>query len=108
MERQRTTALFVAVTSAGAVLSLAAAWPGSTGFPGWWALGTFIFVAFVLENLHTELRVAAKGSTSFVMHFAGCLLFGGFWGGAIAAGATLWSQVSLGNQPLKALFNVSQ
>ena len=39
-----------------------------------------IFVAFVLENLHTDMRAGAKGSTSFVMHLAGCLLFGGFWG----------------------------
>jgi putative nucleotidyltransferase with HDIG domain len=108
MERQRTTALFVAFTSAGAALALGAAWPSSTMFPGWWALGTFVFVAFVLENLHTDLRVAAKGSTSFVMHLAGCLLFGGFWGGAIAGAATLSSQISLGNHPLKALFNVSQ
>jgi HD-GYP domain-containing protein (c-di-GMP phosphodiesterase class II) len=42
------------------------------------------------------------------MHLAGCLLFGAFWGGAIAGAATLLSQITLRNQPLKALFNVAQ
>ena len=84
------------------------AWLSPSAFPGWWALSTFIFVAFVLESLHTDLRVAAKGSTSFIMHLAGCLLFGGFWGGVIAGAATLFSQVTVGNQALKVLFNVSQ
>lgn len=108
MIRQRTTIFFVASTSAAAVLALVSAWQSSSSFPGWWAFGTFIFVAFVLENLHTDMRAGAKGSTSFVMHLAGCLLFGGFWGGAIAGGATLSNQLALGNHPLKALFNVSQ
>jgi HD-GYP domain-containing protein (c-di-GMP phosphodiesterase class II) len=108
MARKRSTGLLVLFTTASAVLALTSAWPSSGVFPGWWALCTFVFVAFVLESLHTDLRVAAKGSTSFIMHLAGCLLFGAFWGGAIAGVATLVSQVMVGNQALKALFNVSQ
>jgi hypothetical protein len=65
-------------------------------------------VAFVLESLNTDLRVAAKGSTSFIMHLAGCLMFGAFWGSAIAGAATLASQITTGNPAFKALFNVSQ
>lgn len=108
MRQQRRITSFVLLTFTGAVLALAAAWPASTSFPGWWALGTFVFVSFVLENLHVDLRVAAKGSTSFVMHLAGCLLFGGFWGGVITGASSLANQLSHGNQSLKALFNVSQ
>ena len=108
MPRKKSTTLLVLFTSASGILALTSAWPSSGVFPGWWALCTFIFVAFVLESLHTDLRVAAKGSTSFIMHLAGCLLFGGFWGGAIAGVATLLSQMAVGNQPLKVLFNVSQ
>ena len=108
MARKRSTKLLVLFTCASAVLALTSAWPSSGLFPGWWPLCTFVIVAFVLESLHTDLRVAAKGSTSFIMHLAGCLLFGAFWGGAIAGVATLLSQVMVGNQALKVLFNVSQ
>src|SRR5215213_6991066 len=108
MVRYRGTTILVALTSLSAGLALGAAWPPPSTFPGWWALSTFVFVAFVLESLHTDLRVAAKGSTSFIMHLAGCLLFGGFWGGVIAGSATLLSQLTVGTPPLKAFFNVSQ
>jgi hypothetical protein len=42
------------------------------------------------------------------MHLAGCLLFGGFWGSAIAGGATFANQLASRNKPVKALFNVAQ
>jgi HD-GYP domain-containing protein (c-di-GMP phosphodiesterase class II) len=108
MQRLKRTIFFVVLTCAAAVLALVSAWQPLIAFPGWWAFGSLIFAAFVLENLHTDMRVGAKGSTSFVMHLAGCLLFGGFWGGIIAGSATLWNQLALRNPPLKALFNVSQ
>lgn len=108
MPRHRNTRLFVLLTSVGAVLALASAWPTSGMFPGLWALGTFAFVAFVLDNLHTDLRIHARGSTSFIIHLAACLLFGGFWGATMAGAATLSSQIGLGNDVLKILFNVSQ
>jgi HD-GYP domain-containing protein (c-di-GMP phosphodiesterase class II) len=109
MPRKTSTTLLVLFTSASASLALASAWSAAgSEFPGWWALCTFVVVAFVLESLNTDLRVAAKGSTSFIMHLAGCLLFGAFWGAVIAGAATLVSQITTGNPAFKALFNVSQ
>jgi HD-GYP domain-containing protein (c-di-GMP phosphodiesterase class II) len=104
---QRTT-LLVLLTGASAISALTGAWPSADVFPGWWAVCTFGFVAFVLESLHTDLRVAAKGSTSFILHLASCLLFGAFWGGTITGAATLLTQITSGNSPLKSVFNVSQ
>jgi HD-GYP domain-containing protein (c-di-GMP phosphodiesterase class II) len=79
-----------------------------TGFPGWWPLATFLFVSTLLEGLNTRLRVAARGSTSFVMHLAAALLFGGFWAAAIAGCSTMLGELSRGNTALKAIFNISQ
>lgn len=108
MPRQKRTTLLVVFTGISAVLALTSAWPSSGVFPGWWALCTFVSVAFVLESLHTDLRVGAKGSTSFILHLAGCLLFGVFWGGTMAGAATLLTQITAGNNPLKSVFNVFQ
>jgi HD-GYP domain-containing protein (c-di-GMP phosphodiesterase class II) len=108
MPNQIRTAAFVLATSVVALLALGASSSFSPPSPGWWPLGTFVFVAFILDTLHTDLRVGAKGSTSFLMHLAGCLLFGGFWAGLMAGTATCLSQVSSGTRPLKVLFNVSQ
>jgi HD-GYP domain-containing protein (c-di-GMP phosphodiesterase class II) len=108
MREQRAATAFVLMTSVGAALALASAWPTTGTFPGWWAIGAFVFIAFALDNLHTDLRVGARGSTSFVMHLAACLLFGGFWAGVTAGTATLAGQIALGNKPLKSFFNVSQ
>jgi len=77
-------------------------------FPGWWAFGSFILVAFVLETLNTQLRVEAKGSTSFIMHIAAGLLFGSFWSGLVAGVSTLLGELARGNQPIKIVFNVAQ
>jgi putative nucleotidyltransferase with HDIG domain len=77
-------------------------------FPGWWAFSSFILIAFVLETLNTQLRVHAKGSTSFIMHIAAGLLFGGYWSGMIAGVSTLLGELARGNQPIKMVFNVSQ
>ncbi len=78
-------------------------------FPGWWPLGTFLLVATLLEGLTTtRLRVAARGSTSFVMHLAAALLFGGFWASVVAGVSTFLGELSRANSPLKIVFNVSQ
>jgi HD-GYP domain-containing protein (c-di-GMP phosphodiesterase class II) len=77
-------------------------------FPGWWAFLSFVVVAFVLETLNTQLRVQAKGSTSFIMHLAAGLLFGGFWAGLIAGISTALGELARGNHVLKIIFNVSQ
>jgi len=83
-------------------------WYARLPFPGWWPLATFLFVATLLESLNTQLRVAAKGSTSFIMHMASALLFGGWWGALVAAVSTLFGEVARNNPPLKIIFNVSQ
>ncbi|MFL5547543.1 MAG: hypothetical protein ACJ8AQ_08320, partial [Gemmatimonadales bacterium] len=65
-------------------------------------------IATLLETLNTQLRVAAKGSTSFLMYLAGVLLFGGFWGAFLAAVSTLFGEIARSNPPIKIIFNVSQ
>jgi HD-GYP domain-containing protein (c-di-GMP phosphodiesterase class II) len=108
MLKQRAVPSFVFMVSGGAALALASAWPTASSFPGWWPAVTLIAVAFVLDNFQTDLRIAAKGSISFIIHLAGCLLFGGFWGGIFAGAGTLIRQIMLRRQPLKASFNVAQ
>jgi HD-GYP domain-containing protein (c-di-GMP phosphodiesterase class II) len=77
-------------------------------FPGWWPLATFVFVASLLEGLHTQARLSAKGSLSFIMHMSAALLFGGWWAALIAAISTLLGELARGNVPIKILFNISQ
>jgi hypothetical protein len=80
-----------------------------SAFPGWWPLATFLFVATLLEGLTaTRLRVAARGSTAFVMHLATALLFGGFWASLVTGLSTFLGEVLRANSPLKTVFNVSQ
>ncbi|HEX6106928.1 MAG TPA: hypothetical protein VFZ26_15175, partial [Gemmatimonadales bacterium] len=69
---------------------------------------TFVFVATLLESLNTRLRISARGSTSFIMHMAAALLFGGFWAAAVAGISTVFGEVVRKNIPLKMIFNVSQ
>ena len=77
-------------------------------FPGWWPLATFVFVASLLEGLHTKARIAAKGSLSFIMHMSAALLFGGWWAAVVAAVSTLIGELARANPPIKIVFNVSQ
>jgi HD-GYP domain-containing protein (c-di-GMP phosphodiesterase class II) len=77
-------------------------------FPGWWPVATFVFVATLLESLNTQLRLAAKGSTSFIMHMSAALLFGGWWAALVAAISTLLGEVVRNNPPIKVVFNVAQ
>ncbi len=102
------TNFFVAGVTACAIAISAIAWSVRLPFPGWWPVATLIFVATVLEGLHTQLRVSARGSTSFIMHLAAGMLFGGFWGAAIAAVSTLLGELARTSQPVKIVFNVSQ
>src|SRR3954465_2250311 len=108
MRRAYRTHLFVSSVTALAVSLALLARSVAFPFPGWWAFGSFVLVAFVLETLNTQLRVEAKGSTSFIMHIAAGLLFGGFWSGLVAGLSTLLGELARGNQPLKMVFNVSQ
>jgi HD domain-containing protein/MASE9 protein len=108
MTREQRTHLFVAcVTTAAMGLALIAR-NTAVPFPGWWAFGSFVAIAFVLETLNNQLRVHAKGSTSFIMHISAGLLFGGFWSGLIAGLSTFLGQLVRGNHSIKVVFNVSQ
>ncbi len=91
-----------------AALCAASLWPARLPFPGWWPLVTFLFVSTLLETLNTQLRIGAKGSTSFITQIASLLVFGGLWGSAITAVSTLLGEVARNSSPLKAIFNVSQ
>jgi putative nucleotidyltransferase with HDIG domain len=108
MTREARTRLFVGSVTITALALAAGASLDVFAFPGWWAVGSFLVVAFVLETLHTQLRVQASGSTSFIMHIAAGLLFGPFWGGAITATATLLGELARGSQFIKLVFNISQ
>ena len=100
--------LVVGVAGAAASAGLVA-YHYRSPFPGWWPLATFLFVATLLEGLTTtRLRVAARGSTSFVMHLATALLFGGFWASLVAGVSTLLGELARANSSLKTVFNVSQ
>jgi len=108
MTRETRTHIFVAAVTALAAVLAVLAWDSALPFPGWWAFGSFLLIAFLLETLNTQLRVEAKGSTSFIMHIAAGLLFGGFWSSLIAGLSTMLGELARGNQPIKMVFNVSQ
>src|SRR6476469_9066636 len=108
MTRAQRTYLFVASVTAIAVALGVLAKGTSLPFPGWWAFGSFVVIAFVLETLNTQLRVQAKGSTSFIMHIAAGLLFGAFWSGLVAGFSTFLGDLARGSKPVKVVFNVSQ
>jgi hypothetical protein len=109
MSREVRVHLLVGGVASAAGIAAVAGFLSRMPFPGWWPLGTFLFVAILLEGLTTtRLRVAAKGSASFVMHMAAALLFGAFWASVVAGVSTLVGQLALANSPLKVAFNVAQ
>jgi hypothetical protein len=108
MPRETRLRVFVAAVMIAAMASGAAIWPMRLSFPGWWPFVTFLLVATLLETLNTQLRLAARGSTSFIVHMATSLLFGGWWGALTAAISTLFGEHARGNPPIKIVFNVSQ
>jgi hypothetical protein len=108
MARERHIRLFVASVALLASATGFVIWQTRLPFPGWWPLATFVFVASLLETFQTQLRLAAKGSTSFIMHMAAALLFGGWWGALVAAVATLVGEIVRNSPPIKMIFNVSQ
>jgi len=108
MSRETRLLLFVATIVIFSCVSGAIAWSVRLPFPGWWPIATLLFVATLLESLHTRLRVAAKGSTSFIIHMASALLFGAWWAAIIAVGSTLLDELARGSIGIKRVFNISQ
>ena len=108
MSRDAKVYCLVGAVVASSLVAAMASHEWRSPFPGWWPLGTFLFVSTLLEGLNTRLRLAARGSTSFVMHMAAALLFGGYWAAIIAGLSTLIGEVWRENTPLKTTFNVFQ
>lgn len=108
MNRKSRLYFIVCAVTVLAVAAFAAAWDSHPAFPGWWPFLTFLFISILLDGLNTQLRVAAKGTTSFIVHMASALLFGGFWGVCIAGISTLFGEIGRGNAPVKMVFNISQ
>lgn len=109
MSRETKLYLLVGGVASAALVASGIAYELRSPFPGWWPLVTFLFVATLLEGLTTtRLRVAATGSTSFVMHLAAALLFGGHWALVVAGVSTFLGETARGNPAIKIVFNVSQ
>lgn len=108
MSRETRLHLFVGAIVTASCIAGVAAWSMRLPFPGWWPLATFLFVATLLEGLNTRLRVAATGSTSFIIQMASALLFGAWWAAIIAAGSTLFDELARGSIWIKRTFNISQ
>jgi HD domain len=108
MTRQLKLHVFIGTITVLSCLSGAAVWSARLSFPGWWPIATFLFVATLLESLRTQLRIVAKGSTSFIIHLASALLFGGWWAALVAAGSSLIDQIARGSSTVKIVFNTAQ
>lgn len=100
--------LLVTLVAIGALAVGWSAWETRMPFPGLWAFCTFVLAASLVEFTSTPLHLGAAGSTSFVIHLAAGLLFGGFWGGAVAAISTLLTQINSRAPAIKVVFNVAQ
>ncbi len=100
--------IVVAVVALMAGVLLLLTWRAHVAFPGMWALSSFVLVAFLLERSGSDLRFETKGSTSFVVHLAGGLLFGGFWGALIAGSSTVLSELDQRKTAIKIIFNTAQ
>lgn len=98
----------VTCTCIAALAAGASAWFDHAPFPGWWPMCALMLVACALEGMSTQLRLSAKGSTSFIIHMSSALLFGGLWAALIAGLSTLLGEASRGRGALKASFNVAQ
>lgn len=93
------------VAAAGAML---VSFQVAPNFPGYWEVGLFILIAFLLDKTGIPLRVSAWGSVSFVMHISSAMLFGAFWGGVTAGASVGVNHALAGTAKKKTIFNVAQ
>lgn len=99
---------FIGGAVLAAVAMMALAYQLTPAFPGYWELGSFVFIAFLLDRTSLPLRVSARGSVSFIMHISGAILFGAFWGGLAAAISVALNQLVTGSPSHKTIFNIAQ
>ena len=100
--------VLVAAVAVVSCVGLLASFSGRQPSPGALTLLAFLFFSLLLESDNTSLRVEAKGSTSFIMHLASALLFGGFWGAIVEGTSTGIVQFLRRNPTPKVVFNISQ
>jgi hypothetical protein len=91
-----------------AVACMVISYPAAPPFPGFWDLGGFVIIAFLLDRTGLPLRVSARSSVSFIMHISSALLFGAFWGGVTAGLSVGLNHLVSGTQRSKTVFNVAQ
>jgi hypothetical protein len=108
MRQSTKLSAYVAIVTVIAAVAMVLAWDTRAALPGWWELGSFIVVAFLLDQSSTRLKVEALGSTSFVIHMAAGILFGGYWGAVVAAVSTALAMVAGKATLAKVVFNASQ
>ena len=76
--------------------------------PGPWEFGAFLLISLLLDQTKTALRIEGKGTTSFIVHLAAGILFGGFWAGSVAA-LSVATTLGFQREPfVKFVFNVAQ
>jgi HD superfamily phosphohydrolase YqeK len=111
MSTDRRIRLYVVLVAALAAVAMVLAWKHRSPFPGAWPTFVLLLVGFLLQVSATHVRGGggdAKGSVSFIVDLAGGVLFGAFWGGAMAAISTGLGQIAARREPIKAFFNVGQ
>ncbi len=108
MQAPTKTTLYISTTALVAAALGVLSWGFRQPFPGTWPLLSFILVGLLLDQSATSLKVGAKGSTSFVVHLAAGILFGGFWGGVVTATSVALNELASGRRPAALLFNVAQ
>jgi len=109
--RRRLQPIHVLVAFVGllSVVVLGVSWYSAGGeAPGLWELLSFILVSALLEQMSTQFRPGAAGSTSFTMHLAAGVLFGPFYGGILAGLSAVPALLTRGVAPVKLVYNVSQ
>ncbi len=108
MPRDSKVDLLIVAAVAAAAGAMVLSFQVAPIFPGYWEIGTFIVIAFLLDKTGIPLRVSARGSVSFVMHISSAMLFGAFWGGVTAGVSVGINHALAGTAKKKTLFNVAQ
>src|SRR5678815_1971486 len=108
MLRDSRVNLLVALAVTAAVAAMLVSYPVAPPFPGYWDLGGFVLIAFLLDRTGLPLRVSARSSVSFIMHISCAILFGAFWGGVTAGVSVGLNHLVSGTPRNKTVFNVAQ
>ena len=101
--------VYVALNAVVAIVIMGMASRGFAVAPGVWGIAILLIAGFLLEVSASTLRGGeGKGSISFVTDLTAGLLFGAFWGGCVAALATVLSQIWHRRPGIRVIFNVAQ